>query len=129
MSDSATAKRPKHLNLLAIRLPLPGVVSILHRASGLYLIYALPFLVWALAIAAESPAGYEKVGEVFAHPLIKLLLLGVIWSTMHHLCAGIRFLLLELRLGLELQQARMLAGVVMAASIILTLLAGWLLLL
>lgn len=129
MSDSATAKRPKHLNLLAIRLPLPGVVSILHRASGLYLIYALPFLVWALAVAAESPAGYEKVGEVFAHPLIKLLLLGVIWSTMHHLCAGIRFLLLELRLGLELQQARMLAGVVMAASIILTLLAGWLLLL
>lgn len=129
MSDSATAKRPKHLNLLAIRLPLPGVVSILHRASGLYLIYALPFLVWALAVAAESPAGYEKVGEVFAHPLIKLLLLGVIWSIMHHLCAGIRFLLLELRLGLELQQARMLAGVVMAASIILTLLAGWLLLL
>lgn len=129
MSDSTAAKRPKHLNLLAIRLPLPGVVSILHRASGLYLIYALPFLVWALAVAAESPAGYEKVGEVFAHPLIKLLLLGVIWSTMHHLCAGIRFLLLELRLGLELQQARMLAGVVMAASIILTLLAGWLLLL
>lgn len=129
MSDSAAAKRPKHLNLLVIRLPLPGVVSILHRASGLYLIYALPFLVWALAVAAESQAGYRAVGEVFAHPLIKLLLLGVIWSTMHHLCAGIRFLLLELRLGLELQAARMLAGVVMAASIILTLLAGWLLLL
>lgn len=127
--EGAPAKRPKHLNLLAIRLPLPGLVSILHRVSGLYLIYALPFLVWALAAAADSAAGYAKVAAVFAHPAVKLLLLGAIWAALHHLCAGVRFLLLELRVGLELGAARLLAGLVMAASLVLTALCGWLLLL
>ncbi len=127
--EGAPAKRPKHLNLLVIRLPLPGIVSILHRVSGVLLIYALPFLVWALAVAADSPAGYAQVAAVFGHPLVKLLLLATIWAALHHLCAGIRFLLLELRIGLELETTRRLAGAVMAASLALTAVCGWLLLL
>lgn len=117
-------KRPKYLNLIAIRLPLPGFVSILHRASGILLILALPFLTWALSVAVDGPAGYAKVSEVMGHPLIKLLLLGVIWSSMHHLCAGVRFLLLEVRVGIELPSSRLSAMVVMVVSILLTLLVA-----
>ncbi len=120
MSMTGRRARPKHLNLLAIRLPLPGLVSILHRISGLLLIYSLPFLVWALAVAVDSPAGYDKVAAVMSRPLIKLLLLGVIWSSMHHLCAGIRFLLIEAQLSIELPAARAGSWIVLAASVLLT---------
>lgn len=118
-------KRPRYLNLIAIRLPLPGFISILHRVSGLYLIYSLPFLIWALSVATSSPAGYDKVAAVMGNPLIKLLLLGVIWSCAHHICAGIRFLLLDLRIGVELPAARAASVAVLLASVALTVLFGY----
>ena len=129
MSDITSGRRPKHLNLLAINLPLPGVVSILHRASGLYLILALPFLTWALSAALEGPEGYEAVASLFDNVFIKILLFGTIWSVMHHLCAGIRFLFIEILVGIDLKTTRAVSMLVMASSIFLTLaVAGTLLL-
>ena len=101
---------------------MPGFVSILHRVSGILLIYFLPFLVWALAVAVDSPAGYEKVSEILSHPISKLLLLGLFWATMHHFCAGVRFLLLEMRIGLDLATTRMMSWMVLAVSVLLTIL-------
>lgn len=129
MPEAAARRRPKHLNLAVIRLPLPGVVSILHRASGLCLIAALPFLTWALAVAVRDPAGYEAVASVMGNPLVKLLLLGVIWSVMHHLFAGIRFLLIEVLIGIELPAARASSWAVMAVSLLATAALAWALLL
>lgn len=125
MSESVSGKRPKHLNLLVITLPLPGVISILHRVSGLFLILALPFLVWALAVAVQGPAQYDAVASVMDNIFMKALLLVLIWSLMHHLCAGIRFLFLEALVGIELSSARSSSVLVLAASVFLTLaLAG-----
>ncbi len=129
MPEAAAGRRPKHLNLAVIRLPLPGVVSILHRASGLYLIAALPFLTWALAVAVRDAAGYGAVASVMGNPLVKILMLGVIWSVMHHLCAGIRFLLIEVLIGIELPAARAASWAVMAVSLLGTAALGWALLL
>ena len=40
-----TKRRPVYLNLVRIRLPLPGLVSILHRMSGAALFFVgLPLL-------------------------------------------------------------------------------------
>lgn len=124
MAQTIGSKRPKYLNLIQIRLPVPGVVSILHRISGVLLIYFLPFLVWALAVAVDSPAGYDKVAQVLSHPLSKLLLLGLFWATMHHFCAGIRFLLLEMHVGLDLATTRLASWIVLGASVLLTLLCA-----
>ena len=124
MSEITSGRRPKHLNLLAIKLPLPGVVSILHRASGLYLIWALPFLTWALSAALEGPSGYEAVASVMNNIFIKILLLGTIWSVMHHLCAGIRFLFIEILVGIDLKTTRAVSMLVMVTSVFLTLAVG-----
>ena len=129
MSEITSGRRPKHLNLLAIKLPLPGVVSILHRASGLYLILALPFLTWALSAALEGPMGYEAVASVMDNIFIKILLLVTIWSVMHHLCAGIRFLFIEILVGIDLKTTRAVSMLVMASSVFLTLAVGGALLL
>lgn len=120
-------RRPKYLNLLQIRLPLPGVLSILHRVSGVLLIAALPFALAALQYSVESEDGYARVVSLAAHPLIKLMVWGVMWAFLHHLCAGARFLLLDFHIGISLSAARHSAVAAFVVSLALTLLFGaWL---
>ena len=117
----------KHLNLLAIHLPLPGVLSILHRVSGVILLAALPFALAALQWSVGSREEYEQVAACLSHPFIKLCVWGIAWALFHHLCAGVRFLLLDFHIGISLPAARLSTGAAFAASILMTLAFGvWL---
>ncbi len=118
-------KRPKHLNLMVIKLPVPGFVSILHRVSGLFLFLWLPVLLWLFQSSIESQQSFDAYKEVFANPLMKLVLLGLLWCYLHHFCAGIRYLLLDMDRGTDLQPARASAWAVFAVSLPLTLILGW----
>jgi succinate dehydrogenase cytochrome b subunit len=117
-------KRPKHLALHLIKLPLPGIVSILHRVSGLLLFVALPFLLLMLQYSVASIETYTQLMDILANPLLKLLLLGLLWAFMHHFCAGLRYLAIDAHLVRDLAQARNSSKIVMAASLILTILVG-----
>lgn len=119
--------RPRYLNLFKIRLPLPGMLSILHRLSGLALAVALPFLLAALQRSLAGPDGYARMAEMFAHPVGKLILWGLAWAFFHHLCAGVRHLLLDIDIGAGLAAARASAAAAFAASLLMTLIFGaWL---
>ncbi len=125
MADMAIKKRrPKNLDLPSIRLPLPGILSILHRVSGAAMFLMLPFLLWLLQGSLASAESFASVKAVVAHPVFKIILLGLIWFYMHHFCAGIRYLLLDLDKGVELDAARLSSKVVFAVSIALTLIIG-----
>ena len=125
MSEATVRKqRPKHLALNQIRLPLPGLVSILHRVSGAGLFLLLPFLLYLLDRSLGSAETFETFSAVVDHPLVKLLLMGLLWAYLHHFCAGIRFLLLDMHKGLELETARMSSKIVLGVSIALTLIIG-----
>ena len=115
--------RPVYLNLVRIRLPLPGLVSILHRVSGaaLFLI-GIPLVLFAVQSSLDSAEGYATLESMFAHPVTKLVLVGLLWAYLHHFCAGIRYLLLDLHIGDDLKPARQSSVVVLAVSIALTLL-------
>ena len=117
--------RPIYLNLVQIRLPLPGIVSILHRISGaaLFLI-GIPVALYALQSSLSSAAAYDRLASSFSNPVLKLVLIGLIWAYLHHLCAGIRFLLLDLHKGIELKPARQSSAIVILASLALTLIVG-----
>jgi succinate dehydrogenase / fumarate reductase cytochrome b subunit len=120
-------KRPKHLALHKIKLPLPGFVSILHRASGILLFVSLPLLLWMLQASMRSIETYTQLVEILQHPLSKLVLIGLLWAFFHHFCAGIRFLALDLHLGSSLAQARTSSKWVIGVSLLLTVLSGgWL---
>ena len=60
-----------------------------------------------------------------SQPLAKLVLLGLLWSFLHHLCAGIRYLFLDIHKGIDLASARATSGVVLAVSLALTAVLGW----
>ncbi len=120
-------KRPKHLDLGKIRLPIPGIVSILHRISGVALFFSLPLILFLLQGSLSSADAFASYKAVVANPLIKLILLGLLWAYFHHFCAGIRFLLLDMHKGLELETARATAKAVVVISLILTVIVGGLL--
>ena len=135
MSSAAAKKqnRPKYLSLPAIlfeiRLPLPAWVSILHRISGALLIF--PFTAWLLYLtdlSLRSPAGFAQARAYLELPLAKLGMLVLIWAYCHHLCAGVRFLLLDLNKGIELRPARASSAAVLVVSLALTAVFGALLL-
>ncbi|MDD3481340.1 succinate dehydrogenase, cytochrome b556 subunit [Azovibrio restrictus] len=117
---SIKKQRPKNLDITSIRLPLPGKVSILHRVSGAGIFLMLPLLLWIFQSSVTSPESFEVFKAVAGHPLAKLVLAGLIWAYMHHFCAGIRFLLLDVHVGVELQPARQSAAAVLAVSLVLT---------
>ena len=117
-------QRPKHLALHLIKLPLPGFVSILHRASGLLLFLALPLLLLMLQHSLRTIETYTQLMAVLAHPLAKLLSLGLLWAFLHHFCAGLRYLAIDLHRVRDLAQARNSSKVVMAASLLLAIFLG-----
>jgi succinate dehydrogenase / fumarate reductase, cytochrome b subunit len=117
-------KRPKHLDLTKIRLPLPALVSILHRASGAVLFLFIWLFLYGLERSLASPQDFAALKSLLAQPLVKLLLLGLLWAYLHHLCAGIRHLAMDLDYGTELVAARASSWAVLAVSIALTLAAG-----
>ena len=117
-------KRPKHLALHQIKLPLSGIVSILHRASGMLLFLALPLLLMMLQYSLRSIETYTRLMGVLGHTLSKLALLVLLLGFFHHFCAGLRHLAIDLHYVRNLVQARGSSKIVVAASLLLTILIG-----
>ena len=124
--NAAPKLRPKYYDLNLAHLPPPGLVSIIHRASGALLFFPiLPFLLYVLNATLGSEEGYARWREYLGHPVVKLVLLGAIWLYAHHFFAGIRFLLLDMHLGIAKAPSRASALAVLALGLIATFLIGW----
>ena len=117
-------QRPKFLALHEIRLPIAGFVSILHRVSGAGLFLLLPWLIYLFELSLKSPESFVRFQSYVSHPFVKLILFGLIWAFLHHFCAGIRFLLLDLHVGIEKQQSQTSAKAVLAVSLALSLIVA-----
>ncbi|MBC7779119.1 MAG: succinate dehydrogenase, cytochrome b556 subunit [Proteobacteria bacterium] len=117
--------RPTYLDLTQIKLPLPGFVSILHRISGvgMYLI-GIPFGLYLFQMSLLSEQEFERFSVLADHWFVKLMFLGLLWAFLHHFCAGIRFLTLDLHMGEDLQRARGSSFAVLGVSLVLTVILG-----
>lgn len=112
-------ERPYFLDLTAIRLPVGGVVSILHRASGALLSLAVPGLLYALMLSLRSPEDFLRLRQVFGGFSGALLVFVLIWALLHHLLAGLRHLGFDLGLGDDKAGARRSAWFVLFAAFLL----------
>ena len=66
-------KRPKHLDIGQIRLPVPGIVSILHRISGaLMFLFGLPFILYLFQQSIPTEISFETYRAFVASPLTPL---------------------------------------------------------
>lgn len=117
--------RPKYVDINLLHLPMPGLVSIFHRITGVAMfLFLIPALLMVLQVTLGSEAGFAKWKSVFSEPIVKLIVLGFVWAYLHHLFAGIRYLLLDVHVGIALEPARTSARVVLAMGLIGTLLVG-----
>lgn len=117
--------RPVDLPLRKLRLPIGGMVSFIHRSTGVVLVALIPVGLYLLERSLRGPADYEQVHALlttrlakFAVPLVALLLL-------QHFFSGVRHLLLDLDIGVAKTAARRSAWITLIASVIaLSLLYG-----
>lgn len=120
-----TDSRPVFLNLMRIRLPIAGFMSILHRLTGLLLFLFIPFLLYLMQLVLTDEAGYVAAAGYLASPIVDFIVFVLLWSLMHHLLAGIRYLLLDIHIGVERPVYRYTAwSVVLAAPLLAAALTG-----
>ena len=117
--------RPQFRNIgiaqiISYRLPWAGKVSILHRVSGAMMFLLLPFVLYLFDKSISSEISFETFKAVLANPLAKIVILGLIWGYLHHFCAGIRYLLLDLHKGIDKVSAQKSAVSVLIISLALT---------
>jgi succinate dehydrogenase / fumarate reductase, cytochrome b subunit len=137
MSESGTSgaaakrkARPEFRNIhvsqiLHYRLPLAGIISILHRVSGAAMfLVGFPVILYLFEQSITSELSFQNYKLAFSNIFVKLILLGLAWSFIHHFCCGIRYLMLDMHKGLEKDQARKSATTVMAVSLSLTFLTA-----
>lgn len=99
-------QRPVFLSLFRIHFPVMAVASFGHRVAGVFLFLLLPVLIYVVELSLRSPEGFQTVlGWLQAWP-VRLLLWLVAWAGLHHLFAGLRFLLLDVDVGVALGAAR-----------------------
>ncbi len=116
--------RPVFLELWRIRLPIPGVVSILHRLSGVLMVLAIPVFAALFGQALSGTTGFAAAEALAGSPLGQLGLLLLGWSLLHHLFAGIRYLALDLGWGLDRPIARKTAWTTLYSALALTLIGA-----
>jgi succinate dehydrogenase / fumarate reductase cytochrome b subunit len=116
--------RPVFLNLLQIRLPVTGVVSILHRVSGVLLTVCIPLLFYSLQQSLTDPYFYQQATDFLSSLVGRTLTLTISGLLAFHFFSGIRHLLLDLDIGIERDAARRGAWLVMAMTL-LTISVAW----
>lgn len=107
MADNAKTPRPVYRNIhvsdiMTYRLPAAGIVSILHRISGVIMFLLLPFIIWMFDTSVSSEISFARFKAAFNSGLgfapgwfLKLVALALIWAYLHHLIAGLRHLWMD----------------------------------
>jgi succinate dehydrogenase / fumarate reductase cytochrome b subunit len=119
------------IEALQYRLPIAGVVSILHRGSGMLMFFLLPFVIWLFDMSVTSEISYDTFASAFVAGIgpvpgvfIKLVVLALIWAYLFHAIAGLRHLWMDTTHSVSKSQGRSSAMVTVALSTVLTVLLG-----
>jgi succinate dehydrogenase / fumarate reductase cytochrome b subunit len=121
-------QRPVFLNPLKIAFPASAKVSILHRFSGLLLFLAIPVVLALLQRSLSSADALDRLTNIAGYGVaLKILLFIALVGTAYHFFAGIRFLLLDMHIGISPSQANRSARFVLAIGAGALLVSGFLL--
>jgi succinate dehydrogenase / fumarate reductase cytochrome b subunit len=127
MPEATKPRRFTNIHVLQIiqyRLPVAGFISILHRVSGALMFLLLPFILFLFDKSITSEISFAFLQGYVSHPLVKLVILAVAWAYLHHFCAGIRHLIMDMHIGLSKEGAAKSARLVFAVSLPLTALVA-----
>jgi len=112
-------KRPVFLDLTRIDMPVMAALSIAHRITGVLMILSIPLVIYLLDLSLASPQGYETVISLFDSGLFRLIVLLILWCFAHHFFAGIRYFMLDLDIGVNVEAGRKSAWYVLGAGLVM----------
>ena len=128
MTTSRTRRQPEYRNIgfgditMKYRMPLAAILSILHRVSGALLFLFLPFLLFLFDQSLTSELSFEVFKAFLSNIVVKLIVLALSWAFLHHFCAGIRHLLMDVNHDAVTKEGgKRTAVVVFVVSIALTI--------
>lgn len=117
-------KRPVNLHISFAALPITAYVSILHRASGVFLFAGVAVLLWMLDTSLDSQEGFNSIGDLTANPICQFVLWAVLAGLAYHMVAGIRHLIMDFGVGESLKGGKTGAKIALFIAIVLIVLAG-----
>jgi succinate dehydrogenase / fumarate reductase cytochrome b subunit len=109
---------PVYLNLFKIKLPLTGIISFLHRITGVLLFFSIPLSIYTLQRSLQSEAAFNALVTWLNSPLMIIVQVIVISALFYHFFAGIRFLLMDLDIGYDKKMAERSSWLVLSASVL-----------
>jgi succinate dehydrogenase / fumarate reductase cytochrome b subunit len=120
-------KRPVNLDIGSIKLPITSYVSILHRASGVVLFFAVALLLCAFDASLESEQSFDSLKQSLGSPIAQFFIWASLAALAYHFVAGIRHLIMDFGFGEDsFESGRNSAWVVVAVAAILILsITGW----
>lgn len=124
-TDSPRFDRPLSPHLGVYRWQITMTLSILHRASGVALSVGSIVLAWWLTAAAVGGDYYEWVAGILGSPVGLVFLAGWSIAFFYHLGNGIRHLLWDAGIGLEIRQFYFSGWSVVAFTVVATVIAWW----
>jgi len=113
-------QRPLSPHLQIYRPQITSVLSILHRLTGVALVFGAILLTYWLSAAAYGPEAFARAQGFMGSWFGRLVLFGLTFSLFYHLCNGIRHLAWDAGWGFELPKLRASGWLVFFTSIILT---------
>lgn len=117
-------QRPVNLDLTTIKMPMTAKASILHRISGVAMVFAVGILLWVLSLSLSSEQGFKEVQAMLDGTFFKLIILGIEAAIIYHFLAGVRHLLMDAGYFEEKSSGNASAKLVLALWVVLTVIAG-----
>lgn len=115
-------KRPMSPHLQVYKLPLTALMSIMHRGTGIINSVGALFLVVVLAKAAGGEEAFSGASNLLSSWFGYLVLFGFSFALYFHFCTGIRHLLSDTGIGIDLEAAKKSAPIALIAAAVLTVL-------
>ncbi|MCY4306333.1 MAG: succinate dehydrogenase, cytochrome b556 subunit [Aestuariivita sp.] len=120
MADVNRGNRPLSPHLTIYRPQLTSVTSILTRITGNALIVASLLIVWWFLAASISEAYFDIANSVLSSWFGTLVLILSVWALWYHLLAGVRHLIWDNALLMDITTAEKLGWIVIAGSLLCT---------
>lgn len=123
MPSNHAPKRPVFFEPLKTSLPLPALISITHRLSGLALIFFVPLALMTLSYSLLSEQNFLFVQHrLHVCPFAKAFAIITLTAWIFHALAGVRHLLMDIHLFDNLPAARFSAAITFIIATLVSLL-------
>lgn len=120
MADVNRGKRPLSPHLSIYRPLWTMILSITHRITGVGMAVSITMITWWFLALAIGEDYFETANAAMTSVVGGFILIISLWALSFHFCNGIRHLFWDAGKGLELETAYRSGLVVMASSVVLT---------